>query len=65
MATANEMLNIYILEYQAQLYQIRVFELEHPENTDGFNALVETAENIKLRAEGAGAKNLPPLPKRK
>jgi hypothetical protein len=65
MATANEYLGIYILEYQSMLSKIENFGIKYPDNKEGYNALIEVAEDIQLRAAGAGFTSLPPLPKRK
>jgi hypothetical protein len=56
---------ILILEYQAILPKIGVFGLKHPDNIEGYNVLIDVAEDIQLRAQAAGFTELPPLPKRK
>jgi hypothetical protein len=65
MATTTEFLAIYILEYQSILKQIGLFGNKYPDNKEGYNALIEVAEDIRQRAAGAGYTELPPLPERK
>jgi hypothetical protein len=65
MATSNELLAVYILEYQNILAEIALFGNEHPDNAEGYNVLIKIGEQIRLRAEGAGFTALPPLPKLK
>jgi hypothetical protein len=65
MATANELLSIYVLEYQSILSKIALFGFQYPNSIEGYNALVDVAEDIKQRAEAAGYTSLAPLPKRK
>jgi hypothetical protein len=65
MATEYELRNVYILEYQSILKQIELFGLKYPDNKDGYNSLIDVAEDIKQRAENAGCQSLTPLPTRK
>jgi hypothetical protein len=64
MATANETLEVCILEYQAMLLQIELFKKDNPDNVKGYNALIDVAERIQLRASAAGFTKLPPLPEK-
>jgi hypothetical protein len=65
MATEYELRNVYILEYQSILKQIAFFGLKYPDSKEGYNALIDVAEDIKQRAEAAGCTSLAPLPARK
>jgi hypothetical protein len=65
MATTSEYLAIYILEYQSMLKQIENFGLKYPDIKEGYNALIDVAEDIRERAAGAGYTELSPLPERK
>jgi hypothetical protein len=65
MATEYELRNTYVIQYQEALQDLKMFDLQFPDNTDGHNALVDIAKRAYERAMAVGMDTLAPLPPKK
>jgi hypothetical protein len=57
----------YLIQYQDCLGALKLFDMEHPDEIAGHNALVKYSRKIRTRAIVAGVSefHLDPLPKEK
>jgi hypothetical protein len=65
MASGNEMIFALMNEYNILLDKIENFSLKYPDNKDGYNYLIDYAQEKLIMAQGLGVTALPPLPKKK
>jgi hypothetical protein len=65
MATANEILSLYVSQYYKMLTEIELFDMNAPDEIKGHNVLVKIASEYRSQASAAGYTELPPLPARK
>ncbi|MDR0903569.1 MAG: hypothetical protein LBM59_02940 [Ruminococcus sp.] len=65
MATANEILSLYISQYYRMLTEIDLYDRDNPDSIAGHNVLVKIAGEYRSQASAAGYTELPPLPEKK
>ncbi|MDR0986568.1 MAG: hypothetical protein LBL98_02575 [Ruminococcus sp.] len=65
MATANEILSLYVSQYYKMLTEIELFDKNAPDEINGHNVLVKIANEYRSQASIAGYTELPPLPEKK
>jgi hypothetical protein len=65
MASGNEMILSLMNDYTILLVRIENFGLKYPDNIDGYNYLIDIANEKLAMAQGLGVTTLPPLPAKK
>jgi hypothetical protein len=65
MATDHELQLTYVIQYQEALTDLKMFDLQFPDNKDGYNALIDIAQRHYERASATGMTALAPLPPKK
>jgi hypothetical protein len=65
MATDHELQLTYVIQYQEALTDLKMFDLQFPDNKDGYNALIDIAKRYYERASAIGMTALAPLPAKK